>query len=430
MSFLVYTLLSLLLLSRTAYSATPIVLFTHQCQHITFQNWFNYITLCFAPLIAHIVAGVGSPIVIPSDSKLPSWSACIPHYNPISVVWRWYAIADRRFRAYNWDAADMAACNAVFWDSEKARWDGSEEIMLRSRAWLIKVPEQTYVPFLSASSLATVILTLQGVQASFIIFGSLDPDNKYHVGQGLSNVFIPIAILGLMRLPAALWLSDDYGYLDIAQKADNSGRNAAETPAATMEDVGDPLLELEPRTSKRSNATTTTTTTTIVSPLSIALSNLSELTTTDKRRLRSSHSPLGLVYRIWWFFSIAGLLSGAAVSTSHLLWGNSRSFPFISLSHLLVNILYFVISTATVLMTSTYIFLGRTTSTLIPCIHATWYKVFTVVLAAMGLVIVVVSALETRQLYHGNLSSLPEFQCNNTTGFCIPAAQGHGNTNL
>jgi hypothetical protein len=81
-------------------------------------------------------------------------------------------------------------------------------------------------------------------------------------------------------------------------------------------------------------------------------------------------------------------------------------------------------------MTSTYIFLGRTTSTLIPCIHATWYKVFTVVLAAMGLVIVVVSALETRQLYHGNLSSLPEFQCNNTTGFCIPAAQGHGNTNL
>jgi hypothetical protein len=427
MSFPVYTLLSLLLLSRTAYSATPIVLFTHQCQHITFQNWFEYITLCFAPLIAHIVAGVSSPIVIPSDSKLPSWSACIPHYNPISVVWRWYAIADRRFRAYNWDAADMAACNAVFWDSEKARWDGSEEIMLRSRAWLIKVPEKTYTPLVSASSLTTVILTLQGVQAGFIIFGSFDPDNKYRVGQGLPNVFIPIAILGLMRLPAALWLSDDYGYLDVAQKAGNSGRNAAETPAATMEDAGDYLLELEPRASKRSNATTTTT---IVSPLSIALSNLSKITTTDKRRLRSGHSPLGLVYRIWWFLSIAGLLSGAAVSTSHLLWENPHSFPYISLSHLLISILYFVISTATVLMTSTYIFLGRTTSTLIPCIHATWYKVFTVVLAAMGLVVVVVSALETRQLYNGDLSSLPEFQCNNKTGFCIPAARGHGNINL
>jgi hypothetical protein len=426
MSFPVYTLFFLLLLSRTAYSATPIVLFTHQCQHITFQNWFDYITLCFAPLIAHIVGGVSSPITIPSDSKSPPWSTCIPHYNPISVVWRWYAIADRRFRAYNWDAADMAACNAVFWDSEKARWDGSEEVMLRSRAWLIKVPKQTYVPFLSASSLTTIILTLQGIQASLIIFSFLDPDHKYKVGQGLPNVFIPIAILGLMRLPAALWLSDDYGYLDVAQKAGDSGRNAAETSAVTMEDVGDRLLELEPRTSKHSNAVSTT----IVSPLSIALSNLSELTTTDKRRLRSSHSPLGLVYRIWWFLSITGLLGAAAVATSHPVWGNSRSFRYVALSHLLVNIWYFVISTGTMLITSTYIFLGRTTSTLIPCIHATWYKVFTVILAAMAVVVVVVSALESRQLYNGDLSTLPEFQCNKTTGFCIPAARGHGNFNL
>jgi hypothetical protein len=427
MSFPVYTLLSLLLLSRTAYSATLIVLFRHQCQHITFQNWFDYITLCYAPLIAHIVGGVSSPIVIPSDSKSPPWSACIPHYNPISVVWRWYAIADRRFRAYGWDAADMAACNAVFWDAEKARWDGSEEIMLRSRAWLIKVPEQTYVPFFSASSLTTMILTLQGVQASFIIFWSVSPGNKYHknpYNQGLSNVFIPIAILALMRLPAALWLSDDYRYLGIAQKAGDSGRNAAETPAAPLEDVGDRLLDLDPHTSKPSHATS------IVSPLSITLSNISELTTTNKRRLRSAHSPLGLVYRIWWFLSITGLLSAAAVSTSHLLWGNPPSFRYVSLSHLLVNILYFVISAATVLMTSTYIFLGRTTSTLIPCIHATWYKVFTVVLAAMALVTVIVSALETRRLSNGDLSSLPEFQCNKTTGFCIPVARGHGNSNV
>jgi hypothetical protein len=425
MSFPVYTLLSLLLLSRTAYSATPIVLFTPQSQHILFQNWFDYITLCFAPLIAHIVGGVSSPIPIPSDSKPPSWSACIPHYNPISIVWRWYAIADRRFRAYNWDAADMAASNAVFWDSEKARWDGSEEVMLRSRAWLIKVPEKTHVPLLSASGLTTVVLTLQGVQASFIISSSFDPDSTYHYRQGLPNVFIPIAILGLMRLPAALWLSDDYGYLDIAQTAGDSRRNA-ETSAATVEEAGDRLLELEPRTSKRANVTHTT----IVSPLSTTLSNLSEITTTDTRRLHSSHSPRGLAYRVWWFLSITGLLSFAAVSTSHVIWGNPRSFRYIPLSHLLTNILYFVLAAAAVLITSTYIFLGRATSTLIPCIHATWYKMFTVALAALGLVVVLVAALETRQLYNGDISALPEFQCNNTTGFCIPVARGHGNFNL
>jgi hypothetical protein len=427
MSFPIYTLLSLLLLSRTAYSATPVVLFTPQSQHILFQNWFDYITLCFAPLIAHVVGGVSSPIVVPSDSKSPSWSACLPHYNPISVVWRWYAIADRRFRAYNWDAADMAACNAVFWDSEKARWDGSEEIMLRSRAWLIKVPGQTYVPLLSASSLTTIILILQGVQASFIIFSGFNPDTTYRPPQGLPTLFIPIAILGLMRLPAALWLSDDYGYLDVAQTAGDSGRNAAETPAAAMEEVGDRLLELELRTSKRANATTTTI---IVSPLSTTLSHLSELTCTDKRRLHFRNSPLGLVYRIWWFLSITGLLSAAAVSTSRVIWSHSRSFRYISLTHLLSNIMYFVISTACVLITSTYIFLGRTTSTLIPCIHATWYKMLTVVLATMALTTVIVAALETRQLYNGDLSTLPEFQCNKTAGFCIPVARGHGNFNL
>jgi hypothetical protein len=427
MSFPVYTLLSLLLLSRTAYSATPIVLFSPQSQHILVQYWFDYITLCFAPLIAHIVGGVSSPIPIPSDSKPPSWSACLPHYNPISVIWRWYAIADRRFRAYNWDAADMAACNAVFWDSEKARWDGSEEVMLRSRAWLIKVPEQRHVPLLSASSLTTVVLTLQGVQAGFIIYSFSNPDSPYHILQGLPNVFIPIAILGLMRLPAALWLSDDYGYLDIAQTTGDGGRNTAETSATIMEEVGDRLLELEPRTSKRANATHITT---IVSPLSTTLSNLSEITTTDKRRLHSSHSPRGLAYRVWWFLSIAGLLSFAAVSTSHTIWGNPRSFRYIPLSHLLTNILYFVLSTAGVLITSTYIFLGRTTSTLIPCIHATWYKMFTVALAALGLVTVLVAALETRQLYNGDLSTLPEFQCNKTTGFCIPVVRGHGNYNI
>jgi hypothetical protein len=426
MSFPVCTLLSLLLLSRTAYSATPIVLFTLQSQHILFQNWFDYITLCFAPLIAHIVGGVSSPILIPSDSKPPSWSACLPHYNPISIVWRWYAIADRRFRAYNWDAADLAACNAVFWDSEGARWDGSEKIMLRSRAWLIKVSEQSYVPLLSASSLTTAILTLQGVQASFIIFRFLNPDTTYHIGQGLPNVFIPIAILGLMRLPAALWLSDDYGYLDIAQTAGNSGRNAVETSAATMEEVGDRLLELEPRASKCANVTHTT----IVSPLSTTLSNLSGITITDKRRLHFSNSPLGLAYRVWWSLSITGLLSAAAVSCSYLIWGNARSFRYISMSHLLTNIMYFALTTATVLITNTYIFLGRTTSTLIPCIHATWYKMFTVMLAAMGLVIVLIAALETRQLYNGDLSTLPEFQCNKTTGFCIPVTRGHGNSNL
>lgn len=104
----------------------------------------------------------------------------------------------------------MAVCNAVFRDSEKAQWDGSKDVMFRSRGWIAKVLAQKYVPPLSALSLTTAVLTLQGVQASFIIFSRLNPKSTYRLGQGLPYVFIPLGCLVLMRLPAALRLSDDY----------------------------------------------------------------------------------------------------------------------------------------------------------------------------------------------------------------------------
>lgn len=413
MQYLICTLLTLLPLFRTAHSATPVILFSHQSQHIPFQSWFEYLTLCFAPLIAHLAGGVGSPIIIPSNSKSPSWSACLPHYNPISIVWRWYAIGDRRVRAYSWDAADMAASNAFFWDSEKACWDGSEDIMLRSRAWIVKLPEQTYVPLLSASSFTTAVLILQGVQAGFIIFSTLNPNSIYHFGQGLPNIFIPLAILGLTRLPAALWLSGDYAYLDLAHNGSGEERHITETRAGDME---------EPKR-------TTTTATALISHLSPTNSHIPELTTSDKCRVHSIHSAIGLLYRIWWFLSISGLLSGAGVSASRILWGNLPSFRYVSLTHLLENVMYFVLSTAAVLITCTYILLGRTRSTVIPCIHETWYKILTVFLAVIGFVTIIVAVLETRQLHDGTLSTLPEFQCNQTSGLCVPVARGRGNSN-
>jgi hypothetical protein len=100
-------------------------------------------------------------------------SALLPHFNPVSIVWRWYAIADRRLRA----------CNAVFWNSEKARWDGSEDIMLRSRVWISKAPGLSYVPLVSTSSLMAVVVILQGVQASFIIFAALHLNSTYSFGR-------------------------------------------------------------------------------------------------------------------------------------------------------------------------------------------------------------------------------------------------------
>lgn len=423
MPYPICTLLVLLLSSCTAH-ATPVVLFTYQSQYIPYDTWFQYLTLCLAPLIAHVVAGVVPPVVIPSHSKPPSWSAYLPHFNPISIAWRWYAIADRRARACSWDAADMAACNAVIWDSKRARWDGSEDIMLRSRAWIIKVPDNKHVSYLSPSSFATLVLTLQGAHACFIIFQSLNTKTTYHFGQGLPNAFIPIAIMGLFRLPAALWLSDDYAYMDEPHSGNGSERNGTEAPVATMEEADDSHFELGARDSKQATRTAD------LSLLSIGPSHLSELTATDKPRLHSTRTPVARIYRIWWFLSVNGLLVGAAVSTTHTLWGYQRSFPYIALSHLLSSTLYFILSSSTVLIMSTYILWGHTNTTIIPCIHAMWYKMLTLVLAALGLVMMVVAALETRQLHNGKVTTLPEFRCNTTAGLCLPVSRGQGNFNV
>lgn len=409
------TLLALLLSPCTTHALAPVVVFTYQSQHIQAESWFQIFTLCLTPLIGHLVAGVRSPTVIPSHSKSPSWSAFIPHFNPISVIWRWYAITDRRLRACDWDRADMAACNAIFWDSKKARWDGSEDIMLRSRAWIIKLPEKKHAAILSASSFTTFVLAFQGVQAAFNVYRGFDSTftPASLVQGGLPNTFVPIAIMSLFRLPAALWLSDDYVYWDFTHQG-NSDQIIAETPSRTTERTDDSKVKLDPRTSEQAP----------MIPLQLSEPN-------DKPRVHSTRTRIALAYRIWWLVSMNGLLVPAVVNLGILLFSAPRSFPYISLNFLLFLILYFILAVSAILITTTYILLGRTNTTTIPCIHAVWYKVLTMLLAAMGLATMIVAGLEIRQSQNGIVTSLPEFECNGSTGLCIPVPRGgHGNFNI
>ena len=159
-------LLALLLFVDGCEATIPKVLFTFQSQGMPFPMWFNLFTLCLAPLVAHVAGGVVSPTLLPTSVPPPSWTARLPHFNPISIIWRYYIIGDRRLRARTWDRADMAACNAVFWDGEQKRWDGSEEMMVKSRAWITKIPEKAHVTALSASAVTSLVLTAQGANAT------------------------------------------------------------------------------------------------------------------------------------------------------------------------------------------------------------------------------------------------------------------------
>jgi hypothetical protein len=97
----------------------------------------------------------------------------------------------------------MAASNATFW--YQGRWNGSEEIIEESSHFLPRTPSSTRVDFLSASTLTTATVTVQGVCALYltVINGSRGD---------AATFFAPLAIIGLYRLQSALWLSNDVVY--------------------------------------------------------------------------------------------------------------------------------------------------------------------------------------------------------------------------
>lgn len=182
--------------------------FKHQSQSIPFSEWLSLLTLCFAPLVAHVLVGVPEPTVC---GKLPlPWHERICHFNPTSIFWRYFAIVDRRAHARKWDRPDdLGAVNATFWDGN--RWDGSVEKMVRMRGKATKEPSYHHIYVFSASAVGTLIITLQGIQAIYELIANAT-GSVYASGHPISKVFFPLAILGLARLPAAPWLTAEYRY--------------------------------------------------------------------------------------------------------------------------------------------------------------------------------------------------------------------------
>jgi hypothetical protein len=83
--------------------------------------------------------------------------------------------------------------------------------MRSSRVFLTRIPSRTRISFFSATSAKTLTITLQGVQAIYcLLVRPLD----WGVAMAIDSIFFPLALLGLLRLPAAIWLTEDYSYAD------------------------------------------------------------------------------------------------------------------------------------------------------------------------------------------------------------------------
>lgn len=318
---------------------------------INLSEWLQMFTICLAPLIMHIVAGV--PDSVSLSAHKPSFISRLPNFNPISILWRYYAIADRRSRAKRWDEYDMASSNAAIWDGGK--WVSSELLMVRCRDGnrITKIPESKHVELMSGSFWTSVGITVQGIQGLHYVASGAP-------GNALPTIFYPLAMMGLFRLQAAFWLSSDYGFSPnarwILEDNDASDENRPQREK-------DDMQEAEIR-----------------------------------ERLITSFSCKGVLFRIWWLASMLGLAVISAYICSQGLMYNALEVD-LSWSTLSQRLFYTLITLGGLLIHGLYVLSGRSNSTLIPCIDSFWYKAYSVLMYLTALACIIIAAIETRVLF-------------------------------
>jgi hypothetical protein len=373
-------------------------------------------TLCLTPLAVHIFAGVPEPTVLIGPK--PQWHDRICHLNPTSIFWRYYAITIRRSSTKRWGPADMAAANAVFWTGEVSKWDGSKEIMImiESRKLCTRLPSGSRIPLMSASAMKTLLVTMQGIQAMYGLLKGLKLGG-YALKVALPNIFLPLALAGLYRLPASLWLTEEYGYATIDSKDATIESGDASLPENLgFADTSEPLCS-------QKNWPVIVVKPNIFLPLALAgLYRLpaspwlteehgyatidSEDATTDsgdaslpeKLEFADTSEPLYSL-RNWLVIAVKIFFLGTIAVLCALSIYYFKPNPRITsgtASTLTINLFYTIFLFVTLVTAILYTVRGQSNTTIIPCISSTWYRIYTYFLFLFALWLLIASALETR----------------------------------
>ena len=391
------------------------VRFTYKSYMNDVSVWFTMFTLCLAPLVSHIALGLPKIVVMDSseesaDTNLPSkllyppWTERITLFNPVTIVWRYYAIAYFRLRNRSWDATELAAVNAAFWDSTTRRWDGTDTTVLSARKYLTSPPEASHVKIISGSTLATVLLVLQGVQALLYMISYLSTSSAPKLlpfPDGLPYLFVPIGLLGLVRLPAAAWVSNEWGYdftnLGIRKICMESLQFRNKAPNRTFRIMRKPVPGQYIACKMRGLPDT---------EHGIVSTRLTE----RRQKLLHIGNWKCYAYRGWWIVSniTISALGVRDVATSFV---PSHSHRPLSASMIIYLMLYLELCGGFLLITPVLVLRRNHTSTLIPCLQNWWYKLYTWLIVLTALAALVFASLETVQLPDGTYMSTELVTC-------------------
>lgn len=367
---------------------------TYQSRGISFSDWVSLFTLCLTPLVVHLLAGIPEVVCLPNTRKLLNWHRRFCQYNPTTIIWRYFAIADRRIRAKDWNAVDMAASNAMFWTARG--WDGSEEMIQRTRSHCLKLPKKPRATIFSKSFVKTAVISVQGVQAVIVLLrGFSDPVLVQNIA--IDTVFFPLAVLGLLRIFAAPWLTEDYFYAELEDRS--PAPDFMRTPSAPDSKATPYVLSETPTASSMG----------LLDPADYATSV----------RFHPVNSWRGRLFRVVFLIPVAFLW---VITLLFIIpWGSGDGTFYQSPTLLIVNVFYLLFLTVTLVTYIYYFIRGPSASTVIPCMVSTWYQIYNTTLIFMALVMIIVASLETRKTTCGTYTTWPlsitgndQFMCQGT----------------
>lgn len=394
----------------------PVLPFTYQSRDISFSDWISLITLCLAPLVAHVAAGAPQPSYLTRRQR-PRWHDRICHYNPTSILWRYFAVTDRRLRARRWDAADTAAANALFWTD--AGWDGSEGMAEQSLSFCSRLPARARAEVASWEMIQTVVVGLQAAQAFYSIGGSLFGSSNYIFRIALDSVFLPIGCLGLYRFCAALWITDDFAFVDVPDSgsvAVDNHRTMKERQSVRGENNKPSLPETRIEVTGR---------------LSVD-SFLDHPATVDDHapRFLPTSQWSSRILRVFWMLPLLALTAFCIIYVAPWPFWHLNGWMewFMPASAFAMVIFYLAVFSCSSLILLYYFVRGANTTTIIPCASMLWYKIYTMAMFFMMVLVLVLVSLETARTPCGSYSVWPPAQWHRTAcpQTIIPVGQAQG----
>jgi hypothetical protein len=345
------------------------VVFNYQSQQLTRIEWVTLVTLCLAPLVAHLLAGV--PRVIYLHNTMPRWHDTMVLYNPTTIIWRYFATTERSICSSNSSLTEIAAINVIYWTNQG--WQGSEAEIKQGKALCVQRAPHAQDRILSPGTLKTMIVAVQGATAA----GALLPGLLTQPIDALGTVFFPLAFIGLLRLPAAYWLTDHFIVMHLFDVNDNIPlqREMSSTSQDLLLRTQSPVLR------QRSDG----------------------VNDADERPVifQRPHN-LGLAVRV---FYITFMLFALGICIFQII------YPMIHAQHIPLTMCAMSWLYMFLLIGGTFIMVrqafGQTSQPIsVPCANLKWYKTYTVVLLVMALATTIIAALETHRDWKGDYTAV------------------------